>query len=84
METVLASLAVSMKDRAVTEVAMHRSLRTRCAKSDFGRTGEPFVSEGLVVPRLPTSGPLIAPLSAAATLASSDAFRSLTIVSVSL
>lgn len=84
METVLASLAVSMNDKAVTEVAMHRSLRTRCAKSDFRRTGEPFVSDGLVVPRLPTSGPLMVPFSAAATFASSDAFLSLTIVSASL
>jgi hypothetical protein len=81
METVLASLAVTMNDRAVTEVAMHRSLKTRWAKSDFRRTGEPFVSDGFVVP---TSGPLMVPFSAAATFASSDAFRSLTIVSVSL
>ena len=73
METVLASLAVSMNNRAVTEVAMHRNLKTRWAKSDFRRTGKPFVSDDLV-----------APFSAAATFASSDAFQPLTIISVSL
>ena len=73
MEIVLASLAVSMNDRAVTKVAMHRSFKTRWAKSDFWRTGEPFVSDDLV-----------APFFAAATFASSDAFRLLIVVSVSL
>jgi hypothetical protein len=63
-----------MKDKEVTEVAMLRSLKTRCAKSAFRGIDEPFVSEGLIMHRQPTSGPLIVLLSASTTFASFDAF----------
>jgi hypothetical protein len=53
----------------------------REGESNFRRTGEPFVSDDLVIP---TSGPLMVPFSVATTFASSDAFWLRTNVSVSL
>lgn len=63
METVLAWRAVTMKSSAVTDVAIHNSLRTTWTTSPFSKDKPDFLSLSPEVTLSGTSGPLILPFS---------------------